>query len=197
MDDLREGLIIGEVLEPHCASRGATVDRPGARTISFYGDLVRDRSVHHDLVFKGLGFFVARDSHESRQRPDQLVESLAGHGRDARNALEFVDRDVTLRAHDYARARQEIGLVVAEFAQQHLELLFGWSRSQLREVEEHAEHAGSLHVTEKSVAETAALGRAFDEPGYVRHDEFGRVAASSRPRSTRTTPRLGTSVVKG
>jgi hypothetical protein len=68
MDDLGEGLIVGEILKANRASGRATVHRPGARSVTLERDLLGHGPVHDDLVLECVGFFVARARDESRQR---------------------------------------------------------------------------------------------------------------------------------
>ena len=63
-------------------------------------------------------------------------------------------------------------------------------RVERRDVDDVQQQAGAREVAQELVAEAGALGGAFDQPGNVGDDE-----AAVLP--TRTTPRLGCSVVKG
>jgi len=86
---------------------------------------------------------------------------------------------------------------ITELAQQDVELFLGRHRRELREVEQHAQDPRAFDVTQEVVPESAALGRAFDQSGNVGHDELRGVTRAPLRSPTRTTPRFGTSVVKG
>ena len=111
---------------------------------------------------------------------------LAGSGR-------LSGDQVLLAPHDQAGAFQQLGLVVAQLAEQDPQLV-GRAVHGLRvEVEQDDQDPGPLDVAQEAVAEALALGRALDQPGDVGHDELGAVAVPP----TRTTPRWGSRVVNG
>ena len=103
--------------------------------------------------------------------------------RDRRDAVELVRGDVALGPDDDARALEQVGLVVAELAQQDLELVARAPAARLREVEQDAQHPGALDVAQEVVAESASLGRALDQSGDVGHDELGGVARAPGARA--------------
>ncbi len=82
---------------------------------------------------------------------------------------------VGTRAHDDAGSIEQVGLVVAQLAEEDPLLLGGAVLGQRREVEEEHEHAGPLDVAEELVPEPAPLAGPLDEAGEVGDDELGLV----------------------
>ena len=145
-------------------------------------------------------------------RPSELVEPVARHGRDRADRRTACGRDVGLAADDDARPVEQIGPVAAELVEQHRAPVRRAASVDRREVEQDHEHAGALDVAQELVAEAAALGRAFDQPGDVgehelvlveAHDAEVRLERRERvvgdlrlgrarpPRSASTSPRSG------
>lgn len=55
----------------------------------------------------------------------QRIDASARHGRNRRHSLDLVGGDVSLGAHHDPGSLEQVGLIVAEFAQQDLQLLLG------------------------------------------------------------------------
>src|SRR5439155_14388229 len=129
--------------------------------------------VHDERLRRGQHGPCIRD--ETGHPIQQLVDTSAGHRRDGEVEVGVgLGGDVGLGADRQARPLHEVGLVPAELREQHA-LLLRRRRSADRgraEVEQQAQGASALDVTQEPVAQAAPLAGALDEAGDVGDDEL-------------------------
>ena len=117
----------------------------------------------------GLGdrCLTARLAHESGQLAQDLGKPLAGDRRHHESVEIVIGGEIGPGSDDEPRPVEQVGSVVAQLVEQHLELFVGADAVPRREVEHHEQDPGSLDVTKELMAETATLARALDQAGDV------------------------------
>ena len=133
----------------------------------------------------GAGAACACLVHERRHPTDQLADALArdggDHGPVPAHRLELLElHGVGLGADDEPRTVEQVGAVLGELVEQD-PLLLGGRRFGRGEIDQHAQHAGTLDVAQELVAEPAALAGAFDQAGNVGDHEVGLVVERHDP----------------
>jgi hypothetical protein len=105
----------------------------------------------------------------------------------------FLGNQVDLVQHQPARLLVQRFVVAAQLLDDGARVVqrIGRPRSKGAMSTKMQQQAGALQVAQELVAETGTFGRAFDQARECRR------CTKLRESSTRTTPRLGASVVKG
>ena len=103
------------------------------------------------------------------------------HGPVPAHRLELLElHGVGLGADDEPRTVEQVGAVLGELVEQD-PFLLGGRRLGRGEVDQHAQHAGTLDVAQELVAEPAPLAGTFDQPGDVGDHEVGLVVERHDP----------------
>jgi hypothetical protein len=134
MHDLGERLIVGEVLEPHGARGGSTFDTPVVSPSRTHGDLFGNRVGAPPPRARAPRLRLARarltnpaSSPTNGSSPSPVTAEMV------LDPLDLVGRDVALGSNDDPWTFEQVGLVVAELAQEDLQLFFGRHRRELSE----------------------------------------------------------------
>ena len=169
---------VRQVRQRHGADRFSADHLERPVVVAHHPEALGRRPQHHEGVDDGFGG--AGGAHLGGHAADELREPVAGHPRDPQ--LDQVIGHVQVgRSHvgsgaDHdARPLQQLRAVVAELAQQHLELLAGRCRGIGRQVDQQDQHPGPLDVAQELVAEAPTLAGALDEAGDVGDHELGVV----------------------